>query len=271
MATTQQIIQGNLQVLGFVNTSATAIYNQIAIAVGQVVDNTINEINNSETTITNILISQYGYGKPLYYTSNALGFQYGDNLIINTAINPVTGAPYLNFIYATPDPTLQIVNQAAFEELVTGANSQLFLKIATLNTVTGLLEPLTSPELSSFTSYFLNFQIPGLPISIINNPGNILNFNWVCTYFSAYDLTTLTTNVQNAFISFQDAFAFDGVFFDGDLSDYIKTNVPGIRDFYINNTTLDGIPFQGSAVLTSGYFNYISTINANGTFNPVTS
>lgn len=263
-------IQANLAAMGFTNTSAMAIYNKIAQAVGQVVDNTITEIGNSETIITNLLISQYGYGKPLYYTSAALGFQYGDNLIVNMAINPVTGAPFLNYIYAVPDTTKQIITQAAFEAVNSGATVQLFLKVATKDAVSGLLVPLSIPQFTAFSNYFLNFQIPGLPISVISAAGNILDFNSVCTYFATYDLPTLQTNIAAALISFQTSFEFNGEFYDGDLEDYIKQNVPGVRDFYISSTTLDGVPFSGSQSLVSGYFNYATTVIAGITYNAVT-
>jgi len=267
--TTEQLIKANLQALGFTNTSAAAIYNKIAQAVGIIIDNTVAEINNSETIITNLLISQYGFGKPLYYTENALAFQYGDNLEINMAINPATGAPYLNLIYPVIDTTKQIIKQAAFQTITSGNTTQLLLKVATIDPISGLLIPLSTPQLNAFTNYFLNFQIPGLPISIINIAGNTLNFTSIATYFASYDLPTLQTNLLTALLAFQDSFVFNGVFYDGDLQDYIKSNVPGIRDFFISNTTLDGVPFSGSVDLSAGYFNYVTGIINQVTYNPI--
>jgi hypothetical protein len=269
--TTAEKIQANLVALGFTNTSATAIYNKIAQAVGQIVDNTVSEITNSETTITNLLISQYGYGKPLYYTAAALMFQYGDNLIVNMSINPVTGAPFLNYVYAEVDTTKQIITQAAFEAVDSGPTVQLFLKVATTDSVSGLLVPLSNPQYTAFVNYFLNFQVAGLPVSVINAAANILDFTSVCTYFSTYDLPTLQANIATALNSFQKAFQFNGEFYSGDLESYIKTNVPGVRDFFISNTTLDGIPFNGSQSLLSGYFNYNTNVPSEVTYNPVTS
>lgn len=263
-------IQSNLVAMGFTNTSALAIYNKIAQSVGQVVDNTISEISNSETIITNLLISQYGYGKPLYYTSAALAFQYGDNLIVNLTINPVTGAPYLNYIYAQVDTTKQIITQAAFEAINSGGTVQMFLKVATTDTVTGLLVQLSGPQFTAFSNYFLNFQVAGLPISIINAAANILNFNAECTYFATYDLPTLQSNIATALNNFQKQFQFNGEFYSGDLQDYIKQNVPGIRDFFVFNTTLDGVPFSGSQSLISGYFNYQAGITGNINYQPIT-
>lgn len=270
MATIDQI-NANLAVFDFDSESAVSITNKIADAIAPIIDNTITEINNSETIITNLLISQYGYGKSLYYTANALTFQYGDNLIVNTQINPVTGAPYLNLIYAVVDTTKQIIKQAAFDSVTAGNATQLFLKIATIDSLSGLLIPLTTLQLNAFTNYMLNFEIPGLPLNIINLDGNILNFSSTCTYFAAYDLPTLQTGVSSALTTFQDNFMFNGQFFAGDMQDYVKSQVPGVRDFYVYNTTLDGVPFAGNQSLPAGYFNYATNILDEITYNGVQS
>lgn len=253
---TMDTIKANLIAMGFSNTSAAAIYNKIAEACGLVIDSTITEINNSETEIFNIINTQR-YGKSGYYTGKALAFQYGDNLVID----PTT----FDYIYSVIDPTKQIVKQAAFED----QSSRLFLKIATLNTLTGLLEPLTTAQYNAFVAYFNVFQIPGLPITFINTPGNILYFNSIATYFATYDLPTLQTNLANAMNAFRNSFTFNGVFYAGDLEAYVKNNVPGIRDFFVNNTLLDGIPFSGSKALPSGYFNYVSNILSLITYSAV--
>ncbi len=266
---TKDIINGNLAILGFDNTSAVAITTKIADAIAPIIDNTITEINNSETIIKDLLISQYGYLKSAYYTSSALAFQYGDNLVINTAVNPVTGAPYLNLIYPVIDTTKQIIKQAAFQSVAAGNSNQLFIKVATIDTITGLLIPLSTPQLNSFTAYMDNFEAPGLPLNIINQAGNILNFNAICSYYAAYNLTTIQTGILNALISFQDTFIFNGEFFTGELQTYIQQQVPGIRDIYIYNTTLDGIPFAGSINLSSGYFNYAVNILDNIAYSAV--
>lgn len=253
---TQDQITANLILMGFDNPSQAAIYNKIAEACGLVIDSTLTEIINSETEIFNIINTQR-YGKSGYYTGKALAFQNGDNLIID----PVK----FDYIYATIDTTKQIVKQAAFEDI----SSQLFLKIAALNTITGLLEPLTVAQYNAFVNYFTVFEIPGLPVTIINTPGNILYFNATATYFATYDLPTLQTNLLNALNNFRNSFTFNGTFYDGDLEQYIKTNVPGIRDFFINNTLIDGAPFSGSISLASGYFNYINNIQNNIAYTPV--
>jgi hypothetical protein len=253
---TQDQITANLIALGFNNPSQAAIYNKLAEAFGLVIDSTLTELNNSEVAIFDIINTQR-YGKSGYYTGKALAFQFGDNLVID----PVT----FDYIYAVIDAVKQIVKQAAFEDI----SGELFLKIATLNSTTGLLEPLTTAQYNAFVNYFTVFEIPGLPVTILNLPGNILYFSATATFFATYDLPTLQTNLLNAMNNFRSSFTFNGTFYDGDLEQYIKNNVPGVRDFFINNTLIDGAPFAGSISLKAGYFNYVNNIQDNITYVPV--
>ena len=245
--TTYNQILANLTALGFSNDSIAALFKKVAEAISIPVDNTLTELQNSESIINSIITNQR-FGNSGYYTTAALAFQYGDDLIVD----PVT----LNDVYAVIDPTKQIIKQAAFENL----DGDLFLKIATQDPTTLQLEQLTSDQLAAFMSYFVTFEIPGIPLTIVASPANILNFSAVVTFYSTYDLNTLKTNISNSMTSFKSIFPFNGEFFNGDLSNYLKQNVPGIRDFFISNTLIDGVAFTGSVSLTSGYFNYISTI-----------
>ena len=254
MGATTTAIQANLTALGFTNPSQAAIYNKIAEALGIPIDNTIQEMTNSENNILSI-ISNQRYGKAGYYTAKALAFQYGDDLIVD----PTT----LQDVYATINPLNQIVTQAAFEELVSGNSSQLFLKIAASDPLTGNLIPLTAPQLAAFINYFVNFEIPGLPITIISAAGNILSFQAIATVLATYDLAELQTALATALTTFDKTFPFNGEFYTGQLQNYINTNVPGMKDFYVYNTALDNVPFAGSISMPSGYFNYLSTIIPN--------
>lgn len=249
MSTTKSIIQANLLALGLDNPSAAATINKIAEGLGTIVDNTLQEFSNTEASILNVISTQR-YGKSAYYTAAALAFQYGDNLTEDANGNPV---------YPNIDTSKQIIAQAAFENIASGNSSQLFLKVATLDT-SGNTVALSIPQFAAFSSYFQNFEIPGLPVTIISNAANVLSFSAVCTYFSTYDLETLKTNLSNALTAFRKSFAFDGVFYNGDLNDYIKANVPGVKDFFIDNTLIDGVAFSGSTTLGSGYFNYVANI-----------
>ena len=253
---TQDTIIANLLALGFDNPSNTALGQKLAEGLGFLVDSTLTEFTNTKQSILDTINNQR-YGKEGYYTAKALAFQYGDDLVID----PTT----LEYVYATIDPTKQIIKQAAFIETSTTNTSQLFLKVATVDTA-GNTVALSLPQLAAFTSYFLNFQVPGLPVSIVSSAANVLYFQAKLNYYATYDLPTLQTNVLTALTNFRQSFAFNGEFFAGDLQDYVKANVPGVRDFFIYNTTIDNVSFSGFINLDSGYFNYVASIENNITY-----
>lgn len=254
MASTDTII-ANCAVLQIDNPSDAASFNIMAQGIGLFCDNLLVEFANTQNTILTIINNQR-YGKSGYYTSAAEAFQLGDNLTQDALGNPV---------YAVIDPTKQIIQQAAFQN----NSGQLSLKIATADPVSGLLKQLTAAQLAAFQSYFVAFEIPGIPITIVSLPANIFNFNAACTYNAGYDLTTLQANILAALNVYDNTFPFNGILYSDGLSDYIKANVPGIVDFFVYNTTVDGQPFVGSTSLSAGYFNYIMNIFNNINFLPI--
>lgn len=260
MSTTEDQILSNLQALGFDNPSDVALFKKVAEAAAGPIDTTLQEFANSENRILNTITIQR-YGKSGYYQAVALAFQFGDDLVED----PVTHDP----VYAVIDTSKQIVAQAAFEEIKDGNNSQLFLKVAALDTVTGNLVQLDPGQFAAFEAYFNNFEVPGLPVTLINAVANILSFSSNASYSPTYDLSGIQSNVSNALVKFKQTFEFNGLLFVGDLQDYIKANVPGIRDFFVFNTSIDNVAFNGSISLTSGYFNFIATILDNITYKSV--
>ena len=111
-----------------------------------------------------------------------------------------------------------------------------------------------------------NFEIAGLPVNYISANANVLYFVASCTYYSSFDLPTLTANINTYLTLFMNSFAFNGTFFTGDLETYIQANVAGVRNFYLSQTQIDGVSFTGSVNLSAGYFNYngSNVINYNG-------
>ena len=227
----------------------------IAQGIGQVLDNVITEFSNTQNSILNTINTQR-YGKAGYYVTTALAFHEGYDLT-------PAAAPDLDPIYTVIDPSAQIVKQAAF---LTALDGSLSLKIAGQDPVSGNLNQLTAQQQSDFQSYFVNFEIPGLPVSIVCLPANILSFFAICTFNAGYNQNTLQANLAAALISFQTAFNsgnFNGTLYTDALSRYIVTNVPGVTDFFVYNTTIDNVVFNGFTTLTSGYFNYLANITEN--------
>lgn len=249
-------ILSNLAALDFSNPSDVAAFNLMAQGIGDFVDVILIEFQNTINTILNVINTQR-YGKSGYYTTVAKAFQDGDDLV------PAVGT--LDPTYAVIDPTKQIVKQAAFQN----NSGSLSLKIAAQDAITGLLVPLTAPQLADFIAYFINFQIPGIPVSVVSLPANLFGFTAVCTFNAGYNLTNLQNSVQLALSTFVSTFPFNGVLYSDQLSDYIKEKVPGVVDFYISGTLIDGTGFAGSTVLTAGYFNYVVNILSQISYNPI--
>ena len=234
------------------NTSVTAIFKKLVSALSIIIDNTLSELTNTENII-NANISANNYGKAGYYIGAALYYEDGVNMVTDS----VTG----NRVYSPVDVSKQTISQAAFDE------GTMTLKIAYIDPGTGLLSPLPGAMLTRFTNYFnssdystsLNggFTIPGLPINIVSLAANVFNSSqFIITYSGGYNLTNIQTAVTAAMTAFMNTFPYNGQLFCGDLSDYIKQQVPGVRDVNIILPTIDGVAFVGNTSLTSGFFNY---------------
>lgn len=246
----------NLKAVGFDNPANDAIFEMIAQGIGGVIDNTLTEFTNTKNTIIDVIANQR-YGKAAYYVNAALQFQYGDDLI------PSAGT--LDPTYAVIDPTKQVIKQAAFQNF----NANLSLKIAGLDSLSGNLIQLPQIQQDAFNAYYVFFEIPGIPISIICLPANIFSFNAICTFISGYDKPTLQANIAAAVQAFKTTFNFNGILYSDALSTYIKAAVPGVIDFYLSSTQIDGVPFTGFTTLTAGYFNFGPNILNNIQYNSV--
>lgn len=255
------------QILAYISASVaelssisnTALYKKIAEAIGLSIDNTITEINNTQSNINNILYNQR-FGKGGFYITSAKAFQYGDTL----TADPITGYP----MYAVIDATKQIIAQASYENSVIDGYQKLVLKVAKLNSNTKALEPLTPSEYSAFASYMNNFVIDGIYIDFVSLPPNIFGFNAEVNYYTAYDLTTLKNNVSSALQNFKTNFQFNSKLFVNDLPAYLVANVQGLRNVFLSETTItdafgNTIPFTNDTLLSNGYFNYPANILDN--------
>ena len=235
---------------GITNPSVTAIFKKIGEALSIPIDNTISELTNTENII-NANISANNYGKTGYYVSAALAYEDGVSMVID----PITG----NFIYNPVDTSKQTISQAAFDEV------NLALKVAYIDPSTQELAPLPSAMLTRFKNYFRQagnggMEIPGIPISIVSLSPNVFNANFFITYYGAYSLTNIQTDVIAAVQAFKTSFAYNGILYIGDLIAYIKANVSGIRDVDLTDTQIDSVAFVGNTQLTAGYFIYDASI-----------
>ncbi len=229
------------------STSITARWHKLAEALSINIDTTLDEFTNTENII-NQNIAANNYGKAGYYTAAALSYEDGVDMVVD----PMTQ----NWVYDPVDISKQTIAQAAFDA------SSMALKVSYVDPATGLLAKLPADVLLRFKAYMTEagsggIEIPGLPITIVSIDPNILNAgSFTVTYFGSYSLTNVQANVAQALIDFRDSFAYNGILYLNDIEQYIKDNVPGIRDVTILNPTIDGVAFSGYTSLLSGYFNY---------------
>lgn len=238
------------------NTSAAAFDEKIASAIAPNIDNTISEIANSESIITNIIGSQR-YGRGGYYQQKALEYQEGVDLTVDANLNPV---------YASVDTSKLLIKQAAFDTASSGNNQILTLKVAALDTDTNSLRALTTEEKEGFDNYFVLFEIPGLPVNKVSLDANIFDFSAKVTYYATYDFNNIVNEITSQLYNFRNTFNFNGVLYVNDLETYLKSNIPGIRNVSLSNTTIDGDSFENEVVLLSGYFDYPAGILTGFTY-----
>jgi hypothetical protein len=231
----------NLEAAGLDNPSIGGIYKVMAEAIQIPVDTISQELSNASQGLVDLFLAQ-NYGKSGYYITVAKAFQYGDSLSIDS-----NG----NFYYPVIDTTKQIIKQAAMQWDRT--TNFLSLKVATKDP-TGAVIALSSAQLAAFVSYMQNFLIEGIPVNIVSLSPNVITFNASLTYYSTYDLPTLKAAYSAALLNFQNNFTYNGTFYQNDFSDYIKANVAGVRDFFLNSLQMDGAAFSGSINLPSGTF-----------------
>jgi hypothetical protein len=233
------------------NTSVSAIFAKQAQAIGQVLDNVLLEISNSQTTIITGVTNK-NYGSIGYYVNAALAYQKGSDLSVDQYGNPY-------YAVVNTSPSVMIIAQAAAVEGSSGTLIYVYLKVAQLNSSTNLLEALSSGDLADFVSYMQNYIPIGVTVTIVSLSANVLSFNAEISYDKKYNLTTLQTNIANAMTAFQSSFKFNGIWDNYQFANYIVTNVPGVLAVDITATTIDSIAFTNITTLNSGYFNYGTT------------
>ena len=170
------------------------------------------------------------YGTLPWYAAVAKEFQYGDAL---SQVN-------LEYVYPVIDPTKQIVAVAAANE----GNGKVNIKIARLNG--GVLAPLTTPQLSAFTSYINLKKAAGSTVQVINNNPDELRL-YLAVNFDPLVLsptgelisTPGTYPVEDAVELYLSSLPFDGKFELMKLIDKIQEYGAdkGVVSAYVTNAT----------------------------------
>ena len=188
------------------------------------------------------------YGTLPWYVSVAKAFQYGDSLL---QVN-------LEFVYPVIDTTKQIVEVAAAKE----GSGIVNVKIARL--LSGVLAPLSTPQLNAFKSYIALKKPAGISVHVINDdPDELrlyLSVNYDPLVLSATGeliSTPGTFPVEDAVNAYLANLEFDGKFELMRLIDTVQS-ASGVVSAYVNDAkarygTNPFVSFQQSYYPNAGY------------------
>lgn len=91
-----------------------------------------------------------------------------------------------------------------------------------------------------------------------------------CVYSPQYDQATVASGVVAAMEQFRDSMSFNSAFYPNHLEQYVRSNVPGVVDFYLAGgqiqTDTGWQPFTESVIVPAGYFNYETDFEKNITY-----
>lgn len=244
------------------NASAASLWQRMSDAFFDVVNSVLSEISNSLIVIKTT-IANNRFGKPQSYVDAAYYYQQGDELLFDSNF-----VPY----YAVIDDSKHLIAAAAFEQINNVANiSGAYIIIPTITLKVAKLDgtelaPLTPAELTAFDGFLDNYRIAGVYLPVVSLEADIFRMNGVLvTYDTSYNLTTIKTGIETALTEYRKQKRYNSTLYINEVSSYVKSNVPGVIDFFISDAYLvsgdSSILINGSIQLPAGYFNYFDNFD----------
>ena len=196
-----------------------------------------------------------------WYSEKALDFQNGDTLQVDEW--GVVG-------YAVINEDNKIVKHASVSE----AAGTVTIKVATIDTATSELEPLslTNGEFLNFQRYMEKIKFAGTSVEYRTLPADAITYDVNVYYDPLYLPGDVETAVLAALEAFRTEIGFDARFYKSDFVNVIQ-NVEGVKTVKVNSMELQPSEGDPSAIdvvveLESGYFNFdelssITMINVN--------
>lgn len=166
-------------------------------------------------------------GTALWYQEQAFKFQYGDLLVWNPTL--------LKYEYNPVDVTKQIVKRCA---VVEGGG---FLRIKVAKLVSGVVTPLTSPELAAFDQYVQDVKFAGTDTIVSSSLPDLLRMN-LKIYYNALKIAangSFLSNpavfpIEDAINNYVASLPFNGILELSELVDAIQA-VDGVEDVILNS------------------------------------
>lgn len=206
------------------STSVTAIYRRFVIVISYCLSNFETLFDTHKTELQTALLNQKS-GRPAWYRTMALAFQYGFDLFPDSDQFD-NGTATAEQIEAS-----KIVKYSAVGESTT--DSRVILKIA--GETAGVLAPITAPQFEAFGAYLEEFKYAGVDVTVINYEPDRLYLNLQIIrdplLIDSNGLSILygTKPVEDAIKVFMKNLPFNGEFVVEYLEKYLMDNVEGVK------------------------------------------
>ena len=242
------------------SSSITAVYRRFVIIISYCISNFEVLFDTHKSELQEALLNQKS-GRPAWYRTMALAFQYGFDLLTDSDQFDNSGAT------AEQIANSKIVKYSAVGEGT--QESRVILKIAGENA--GVLAPITTPQFDAFEAYIKEIRYAGVDITIINYEPDKLYLTLqiirdpLLIDSTGMSILNATKPVEDAIKLFMKNLPFDGEFAIEYLEKYLMDNVEGVKIAHVVNAESSWIdantndygvpvPINVRAIPVSGYY-----------------
>lgn len=226
------------------STSAVAewkLWRDLIITIAMTLERIVNLFKKD----VEVYLNNEQHGGLYWYGQISKEFQYGDNLVVVDGIVK----------YPTITPANLRVSHVSVKEV---NDEVLVLKVA--KSVSGVLAPLSAPELASFKSYIAQRKLPGTKININSNVADLVNYDIEIYYDVLFDPAIVQQNVLDSLNLFKNNLAFDAVLYKSAFVDAVMNaeGVKGLNIYTLDIDMSDGNNYElvNYLELQAGYFNW---------------
>ena len=181
---------------------------------------------DQKTATIQAIVDTDDFGSLPWYANAGKLFQYGYSLVINSLYA-------YNYTDTTSAAAIasRIVTQCAATAVPGIGGYGIAVKVA--QTVGGVLQPLSGPQVVSFTSYLNLIKPPGDKTTVINLSPDVVNESTIIYYDGTLDLPTFQAAIAAARKNlFTSGIAFNGLLYLNGINDR-GTPQPGWVDTYL--------------------------------------
>lgn len=163
------------------------------------------------------IVNNERYGRKGWYEKTAKTFQYQDGNGVDYALNIDTGE------YDDYDENAQIVKHASAE-----ASNGIGVRLKVAKENNGVLAPLTSDELTAFTTYINRLKPAGVPVTVISRNPDRLAVEMAVYYDPlVFNAATALQKVKETISDYLNSIEFNGEFVTMTMVDRLQS-VPGL-------------------------------------------